>query len=401
VPQVLAADGAWCWFQDPRAVYIDGAFRRTYASWIARSGALQVGWWDHDRRRSFVHELKPDWGRNDHGSGSLLVLPDRRLMVFYAQHNGRGLYCRTTSRPEDIGDWNAEVTVSPAPRVTYSNPVYLRDENLIYVFWRGTDWMPAFATSPDGTTWSAERTLLRGTESDRATARPYFKVASDGRSIIHVAFTDGHPRDEAHNSIYCLKYECHEFHAVDGSYLGCGDELPIEKCRDAMVYDGRLHGVRAWIWDLAQDSRGHPVIAYTRLPSRADHRYHYARWDGAAWTDTQITPGGSWFPRTRFLTREREPHYSGGMSLDHGDPSIVYLSRPVDGIWEIERWATVDDGTHWTATPITRASRQSNVRPVVPRGFDRGGGHLLWMHGRYVHYTNYRTEIRLGADGIV
>ena len=398
--QVLAADGAWCWFQDPRALFVGDRFRRTYATWITRGGALQVGWWDHDTGRTFTYELKPQGCGDDHGSGSLLLLPDRRLMVFYAQHNGAGLYCRTTARPEDIGEWSEEVTVSAAPRVTYSSPVYLRDEERIHVFWRGTDWKPAFATSHDGMTWSPAQTLLRDARRAEDAVRPYLKVASDGHSTIHVAFTDGHPRDEPFNSIHYFRYEAQTFRAADGSLLGSSDDLPIVARDRAMVYDGKRHGVRAWIWDVAQDSSGHPVIAYTRLPARDDHHYHYARWDGRRWNDTKIASGGSWFPQTPFLRREREPHYSGGMALDHADPSVVFLSRPVDGIFEIERWVTGNGGATWSATPITRASARNNVRPVVPRGQNGNGHHVLWMHGQYVHYTNYHTEIRLNADGI-
>jgi BNR repeat-containing family member len=395
VEQTLTEDGAWCWFQDPRAVCVRQRFRRTYATWITRRGTLEIGAFDHDTQQTVVRELKTAWGADDHGSGSLLVLPDNRLMIFYAQHNGTGLYCRATTAPEDISEWDAETAVSLAPRITYSNPVYLRDEKLIHVFWRGTDWKPAFATSADGKTWSPPRTLLRDAARQGNAVRPYVKVASDGRSAIHVAFTDSHPRDEPRNAIHYLRYERHAFHAADGSLLGSGDALPIEHGGAALVFDGTKHGVRSWLWDVAHDSNGHPVIAYTRLPANDDHRYHYARWDGGQWIDTEMTPGGSWFPQTRFLMREREPHYSGGMALDHADPSIVYLSRRVDDTFEIERWVTADRGVTWAATPITRASRHNNVRPVVPRGSDGLGHHVLWMHGRYVHYTNFRTGIRL------
>ena len=33
--------------------------------------------------------------------------------------------------------------------------------------------------------------------------------------------------------------------------------------------------------------RGHPVIAYARCPEEADHRLHWARWDGARWFDVE------------------------------------------------------------------------------------------------------------------
>ena len=126
----FASDGAWCWFQDPRAVHIRHRYRRTYATWVTRAGALQIGAHDHDARETSILELKSGWNADDHGSGSLLVLPDCRLMAFYSQHNGTGLFCRTTSRPEDIDEWDDEIAVTRAPGLTYANPVYLSDERL-------------------------------------------------------------------------------------------------------------------------------------------------------------------------------------------------------------------------------------------------------------------------------
>ncbi|MCK5209967.1 MAG: hypothetical protein KAQ79_18160, partial [Cyclobacteriaceae bacterium] len=44
---VFTEDGAWCWFQDPRSVYIKGKRERTYAQWMTKNGKLQIGAFDH------------------------------------------------------------------------------------------------------------------------------------------------------------------------------------------------------------------------------------------------------------------------------------------------------------------------------------------------------------------
>src|SRR5690606_14591812 len=54
-------DGAWCFFQDPRAVFIEGDHRRTFAQWMTREGALVVGSYDHDSGEILHHTLKPQW----------------------------------------------------------------------------------------------------------------------------------------------------------------------------------------------------------------------------------------------------------------------------------------------------------------------------------------------------
>lgn len=390
---VFSKDGAWCWFQDPRAVYINGKQERTYAGWVTRHGTLQIGAYDHRSGAVEAVTLKENWDADDHNSNSFLVLPDNRIMVFYARHNKQGLFCRVTVRPEDITEWEDEITVSDTPAITYSHPLYLSDEGLLYVFWRGPGWKPTFSTSTDGKTWSPPRILLQEKGREASEIRPYLKVSSDGKASIYFAFTDGHPRDEPENSIYYLSYRRGSFSRADGTVIGTMQDLPIRHSQCDVVYNAKSTKQRSWIWDIAADGAGHPVIAYTRFPAEDDHRYHYARWTGTAWLDTELARGGPWFPQTPLFRRERETYYSGGIAVNHADPSTVYLSRHVDGSFEIEKRTTRDDGKTWAADMITRGSQGLNVRPVVPRGYAGRKDHLLWMRGSYRHWTDFDTAI--------
>lgn len=118
-----------------------------------------------------------------------------------------------------------------------------------------------------------------------------------------------------------------------------------------------------------------------------------------AWIDTEITPAGKWFPRTPVSSREPELYYSGWMALDHADPSVVYLSRSIDGTFEIEKWVTKDQGRTWSASAVTSHSLSNNIRPIVPRGYEGKADHVLWMRGEYINYTNFRTGICLLTPG--
>jgi hypothetical protein len=354
-----------------------------------------AGSFDHDTGEIKHIVLKENWDADDHNTCSFLVLSDRRFMVFYARHNKQGLFCRISLEPEDIGQWGDEITVADTPGITYSHPVYLAEEKRFYVFWRGESWKPTFATSGDGITWSPPRILIQDEGRETRDIRPYLKVASDGKSAIHFAFTDGHPRNEPENSVYYLRYERGDFFRADGVRVGAMESLPVPHRRSDLVYDGRATGIRAWVWDIAADANGCPVIAYTRLPAETDHRYHYARWTGESWLDTELTPAGGWFPQTPPDKQESEPHYSGGMALNHANPSRVYLARPVGGIFEIEKWTSSNLGKSWSSQAITARSEKLNVRPVVPQGYSGTDNLVLWMHGEYVHYTNYTTDIRM------
>ena len=84
--------------------------------------------------------------------------------------------------------------------------------------------------------------------------------------------------------------------------------------------------------------------------------------------------------------------YSGGLTLDHEDPSRVYLSRQVGpGAWQVETWTTADDGATWTSRRSRRGGK--NVRPVSPRGMAATGGDksVIWMNGGYWSYEAYDT----------
>jgi hypothetical protein len=398
----LATDGAWCWFGDPRGVRFEGAHDAIYTGWVDSEGSIVVSSLDLDTDVRIQRTVESEFNRDDHANPSLMVLPDGRVVVFYTSHGSDvrdGMFYRISLQPEDISGWTEVREIgsnTEGPRGhTYPNPVRLSEEGeRIYLFWRGGNFKPSFSFTDDLLTWSPARTLIQSDEN--TTVRPYVKIASNGRDAIHFAFTDGHPRNELQNSIYYMRYGAGEFRRADGSPVGSMDDLPLIHERADLVYDGGSTGVRAWIWDVAADAEGNPIIVYTRLPDELDHRYHYARWDGTEWVDHEITVAGGWFPDTPMDVVEPEPHYSGGIVLDHGDPSVVYLSRPVSGVFEIERWWTGDGGATWNSAPVTAGSANDNVRPFVIRNHDGSSPTVLWMENRfYRHYLDYDTAIRM------
>lgn len=394
----ISQDGAWCWFSDPRAIYRNG---NTYAGWVTSDGSIEVGAWDHATGKASTQVLAPRFERDDHDHPGLLFLPDGRLAAFYALHAKGDMRLRVTVAPDDLAKWTAERSLGferpgeGRQGTTYANPVRLAGEDgRLYLFWRGSDFKPNVSVSSDGgRTWSAPRTFLARPGAD-AGNRPYLKLRSDGIGRVDFVFTDGHPRNEATNGVYYLRYENGAFVKADGTRLGTMDDLPLDPAKADRVYDGAARG-RGWIWDVAVDAGGRPVVAFSRHPTEDDHRYEVARWDGKAWRSAEVCAAGGWFPQTPAGEKEREPHYSGGMSFDPADLTL-YTSRRVQGVFEIERWRSSADGVTWRGEAVTAGSRHDNVRPVVPRGAAPAGPAVLWMNvERYVHYTDYRTSIRM------
>lgn len=101
-------------------------------------------------------------------------------------------------------------------------------------------------------------------------------------------------------------------------------------------------------------------------------------------------------PMVRPGEKIREPHYSGGLSLDRQDPSNLYLARKVDQVYEVEHWKK--SGKRWRSTAISAKSDVDNVRPYVVVRND-GVPIVLWMTGIYRHYTDFDTDLRMHSHG--
>src|SRR5690606_17267834 len=251
--------------------------------------------------------------------------------VLWADGQARRFFMRISKKPEDITEWGEERVIPfGGNRITYSHPVMLQDEgNRIYMFWRGSDWQPSFSFSDDlGDTWSDPKVLIASKNiKDKPRNRPYLKVHSDGQDRIDFIFTDGHPSVEPTNSVYHFYYKKGMFHQTNGDLIGSIEGPAIKHQHVHKVYAGEKDSIRAWIADVALAKDGNPVVVYPRFPQDTDHRYHYAKWNGNRWLDEEICKAGGWMPIVEPGEKVREPHYSGGISLNHRDPSNVYLSR--------------------------------------------------------------------------
>jgi len=397
--KTIAADGAWCWFSDPRAVYHQGEYERTYTGFVTSKGDIVVAAQDHGTGEGSTKLIYPQLQVDDHTNPSILVLPEGHLMLFFTKHNGT-IYHTKTRRPEDISSFAPVDSLELGDMLCYSNPVLLSDENnRIYLFYRGGhDWKPTFIISDDlGKSWSAPKTLVSKQINNKFN-RPYTKVVSDGRATIHFAFTDGHPRQENHNSIYYLRYRGGKFFDAAGKKRGDLNKLPILQEGLPKAFDGVASNQRAWIWDIAINQDNQPVIAYTTLPEETQHFYNYGVWDGTKWNNTRICEAGSAFPRFDRPKEHRdpEPHYSGGIVIDHQNPGTVYLSKPHNDRFEIEARFTTNGGKTFASQAVTTNSLKDNVRPFVVRNAPKSlSPRVLWMHiDQYEHYTNYHTAIK-------
>ena len=380
---ISVAGGGWSWFGDPRAIAIGDD---VYIGWITSAGNVEVGrisLQSGDMSQARLHETLPS---DDHSNPSLTTLPDGRLVAFYSPHSGRltrntKMWFRVGVNPGGVNEWGRERTVpvnSPGSLgYTYPNPVWLGSR--LYLFWRGGNWEPTFSTTRDLRTWSPARTLLRGPKGQR----PYVKYDVYGDSI-RFAYTGAHPGSRA-TSLYFGQLQNWAVRRANGSRITASTSVPFDYRSGERIYSWRADG-RAWVWDVAHDAAGRPVVVYSTVRGRDLHSYRYARWTGRHWLDRKLADAGPHI--------DQDPSYSAGITIDHSDANVVYLSRMIDGRDELERWETADLGRSWTVKPITTDSTRDNLRPVVPRGIS-GDRALLWTWGSYKYFKDYSDLVVL------
>lgn len=406
-------NGGWCWFQDERALVVGGTLVFGTVAGTTRAGRdggdINVTAYDVGTGGATTVELHDRLGQDDHNVPSLLRLPDGRLLAAYSTHGRDSLFrYRITEQPGTIRAWRDEQTHALPDDVTYTNLHYLAAANdgagRVYNFSRAQGFDPNWTYSDDGgETWTWGGPLLDWP------GRPYLKYASDGQAVIHLAATDAHPRDYD-NSIYYGYIRGDTLYDARGMALQALADGPLAEKRLTKVFEGGPHDV-AWTIDLHLDADGHPVMGFSVQKDGAsfqndrdegpgwDHRYYYARFDGADWHVHEMAYAGTGlYPQ--------EADYTGLLALDPDAPNVAYVSsdvHPATGLpnvsaadeerhYEIFEGVTENGGATWTWTPVTAHSEVDNLRPVIPR-WEGPRRVVLWQRGSFQTYLNYDTDV--------
>ena len=405
--KTLTNDGTWCWFSDPRAIYYDK--NTVVTGWVKKDGSVEVASLNLSSDEKKFNSIYPHFQSDDHDNPAFTVLPNGNIFTMFAWHSTKkGVVYNTTTNGADIESFGENIVYFPKtdellerfPRetYTYANPYVLKNENnKLFVFGRWIGFKPNFMVSADnGKSWNEHHVII----SDKPFTpgnRPYVKYFSNGNSKIHMIFTDGHPRNEPTNSVYYCYYEKGAFWKADGTKICNVDELPFHVSQASVIYKATPETGRAWICDIVEKENV-PYVLYTRHPKETDHRYWYAWYNNKTkkWEDHEICKAGKWFPQTQPGKVEKEPHYMGNMTLNPNKPNEIYLSKQIDGIFEIEKYTTNNGGNSWDISAITQNSTLDNVRPYIPRNQPEGAKTVVfWMENKkYIHYTNFDTSIK-------
>lgn len=420
---VLAADGAWTWYNDPRALFHQGVLYAGYVRAADGRAALTA----YDPASGTATSLwASSWVQNDdHNNPALLPLEDGRLLALHARHSTESrFYTRLSlaTNPATSSDWAAEQTITAPSTVSYQNPYRLATEpGRIFNFMRSINFNPTVALSTNaGNTWFGLTNLIR---TGSGSIRPYVKYASDYTNRIDFLYTDGHPRDVT-NSLYHAYYSNGAIWKTDGTLLKPWTELPLLHDageRGSVIYqystaptndpEAHIPTGRAWCWETVLATNGWPVCVFTVQRDAVmdaawsgDRIYYYwARW----------TPETGW--QKRFIAQAGRPlyaaedDYAGGIALDPDRPDTVYIASNADapfdlstttnvplrgdGRYRLFRGVTTNQGLTFGWTPVSPEDATVDyLRPYVPR-FKGTNDCVLCFRGTYATYTTYAAEV--------
>lgn len=394
----VTAEGAWCWFADPRALHYEnesGTINKTYIGYIDIHGNIKAMQYDFKKKKQEEVLIRSYFQPDDHNNPTFLVLPDERIMIFYSRHTDEAcFYYRISQIPGDITMLGEEKVIKTRNNTTYPSPFILSDDpEHIYLCWRGIGWHPTIAklSLPDekddvSIVWGAYQ-IVKSTG-----ARPYAKYVSNGKDKIYLTYTTGHPDNENPNFLYFNYIDIHTMQLKDvkGNTLStiADGTFRVNKTPDYVarypytVVDNPVE--RDWVWQVALDKRGYPVIAMVRISSdKKSHDYYYAGWDGHEWKKTFLANAGGHFHQTLNL----EKCYSAGMAIDPANTSLIYCSLPIEGkygkVYEIVKYTLDEDGKIISTEAITRNSQLNNVRPYIIPSSENTPLRLAWMYGNY------------------
>lgn len=410
---VLAEDGAWTWFSDPRALMHDGVL---YLGYVRNTDARTVLRAFDPRNGSATNLWTSSFAeRDDFNVPSLLARPDGRLVAAYSRHGADPhFYYRIshTTNPTNPAAWGPERRSSGSGAgVHYAN--LFADDTRMFNLVRNESFNPTLFVSTNlGESWAKSQMFLH---TEPASARPYLKLFSNSNRVDFI-YTEGHPR-ETKTSLYHLFYAEGAVRDTTGTVVKDWESLPLLHHSNevgSVVYAYRsepqenphqwIPDGRPWCWDVARGGDGHPVCVFsvsrTNSTEWANGRiaYYYARWSGTNWERRFIAHAG----RPLYAA---EQQYAAGICLDPSNPNVVYLSSNAaepfgasslddvrlqhDERYELWRGVTSDGGLTFQWEAITSDSAVDNLRPCVPKDSDA----VLWLRGRYWSYTSFRCEV--------
>ena len=401
----FSSNGAWCWYQDERAVIDQTNNKIIIGSNRTSNGHDYVDIYDILSGTTQNYDLGYI-GSDDHDTPGLLVRPDGKYLAMFAKHNSDKIthyriFNNGTWSTDQTFDWNTQPGGADFA-TTYSNVYYLSAEGRTYNLSRGNGHGGQnFLISTDqGNTWTYGGFLT--TNGNVGYVNGYFRYCSNGVGRIDFVCTEYHPRD-FNTSVYHGYIKNGKTYKSDGTLVDDNifDKNPTSPQDYTPVFlaNTELNGLtmtHCWNTDVqAYDDGTIATIVTARTNTDSNnptHAFIYCRYNGTTWTSTYLGNAG-----LKLYSSEQD--YTGLAAMHPETPDLIYISStydPRDNSFltkhEIFKGVTRDSGATWEWTPITENSTVDNLRPIVPK-WENYKTALIWFRGTYYSAQNINAKI--------
>lgn len=337
--------------------------------------------------RSFVatRTLNTAFAVDSHNNPALLVEANTgKLWTAYCDHDGAEMYLRIStssldSDPDLSDGFGAETGLHSQlggfTDHTYPILVQLTSEtnDPVYLFWREVGsglHRLAMSKSTNGTTWSS-RVLVYVEDAAASGTDPYWNIGSNNTSRFDVFVAEN---DELRHFYYDGAYR-----TSNGTDTGITPDANggLEASDCTLVLDD-TNGVVDRAFGVGWD--GAPAALAWQKNGASTRRVVSVRWRSGAWqTDTVVDDVGGFLSGVEFQS---------GCDMDPTDPNLVFAARKINGVFEMCRYTTSDDGETWTEQQITSTSDIDQFNPCIV------GSGAVWTFGTWVTEGDFSAGLR-------
>ncbi len=410
----LSPEGGWCWFQDVRAVYVPSMGKVVFA-YDNKDGDITVRTVDDTTRVASAVRRLALAEQDDHDNPALLRREsDGKFIAMWTTHVG-SIFQSIATVADDIASLPTSSNVTAEfgglggnAGFTYAHLFQLPGEagtpspiyfSVRYHNFNGLPFVGMARSVDDGVNWTD---LDGGANAQTLLAEiTYHKAVRNGDDRIDF-IASNHPEDTdpvyGVQGIYHFYYQGNNLYQTDGTLIGAVGDGPRaggSYARTALTEVQNADDGIPWLWDIAIDSNGDPVLVYVVYEDpypTGRWNYQYARWTGSAWEHFEIADAG-----TKFAATSNPAHgsqYAGGIVLDQSAPEVCYFSTNEGSAFHEIYQAVVALDDSVQITPITSGSSEMQIRPVPV--YDAVKIKVLWNAGTY---TDYLGNYNLGTRG--
>lgn len=367
-------------WQLPGALQVGGT---TYIGYVDGSGNVEVI--TYDGSVSGPYTIHSGFEADAHTSPAFVRrASDGRFITVYSKHNATPINLRVATNPDDVSAWGSATDLDAQLTGTrYTDEQIWEYGSTLYLFYRdepsaGTDsrWCLSTCASGSPTTgWAAQTQIYRV-----ASARSYVvNVLDSTRGRIHFVATNsttklGH---------FYLDIAAGTYHKSDGTQITASKPYNFSHITEIMTGTSTVYPSNVVV-----DGDGYPVVGIQDLNVAGDIRYHYARWNGSAWNDTDVASSGTGYEYSGLGTG----FGSWGYCVDDGNPNIFWTIGEDGSQPEIYRHLTRDGGSTFTTTQVTTGTTSDQQQLICVRN-PINALRALWQIGTWTDYTDWSVGL--------